>query len=73
MKVKDLRAYLNTLDIDPEKEVTIRRGKYNAMYSSNLKIKIEEVNKISENLYELPDFDEKGNTEILVIYIDWNS
>ena len=70
MKVKDLRAYLNTLDIDPEKEVTIRRGKYNAMYSSNLKIKIEEVNKISENLYELPDFDEKGNTEILVIYID---
>jgi dipeptidase len=70
MKLKDLRVHLNTLDIDPEKEVTIRRGKYNAMYSSNLKIKIEEVNKISENLYELPDFDEKGNTEILVIYID---
>lgn len=61
MKLKDLRVYLNTLDIDPEKEVTIRRGKYNAMYSSNLKIKIEEVNKLSENLYELPDFDEKGN------------
>ena len=70
MKLKDLRNQLNKLDIDPEKEVTIRRGKYNPVYSSNLKIRIEEVNKLSENSYESPDFDEKGNTEILVIYID---